>query len=185
MVLAHQQCQLLAFPGRLEAFIDRLDQFQACALMANVPWPLLLGCQAFAQVVEQAGPAHAEGLLMQRGLQQNAEGVRAGVYLRVVDRGLRYAEQCVDFGHQHRQRAAVAQYLDKDLGLILHQGARYLFPAAFGRQGLKLTGFTEFAHQLECLWRHAKAQPGVAGGEAGDPQYSQGIFGECRGNVAQ
>ncbi len=66
VILAHQQRQFLAILRRLEAFVDRFDQLQALVLMGDVPWPLVFRCQAFAEIVQQASPAHGQRLFVQR-----------------------------------------------------------------------------------------------------------------------
>jgi len=108
VILANQQRQLLAIPGSLEAFVDRLDQLQARMFVSNMLRQLIHRCQALAQVMQQAGPAYGQWLFMQGSLFQHAEGVHAGVYFRVMDLGLRHAKQCIDFGHQGFQGCAVA-----------------------------------------------------------------------------
>ncbi len=121
MILPHQQGQLLAIPRHLETLVHRFDQLQAAMFVGNVLRQLIHRCQALAQVVQQAGPAHAQRLLVQGSLFQHAQGVHAGVNFRVVSCGLRHAEQRIHLRHQGFQRVAVTQYLDKYLGLIFHQ----------------------------------------------------------------
>ncbi|MNV57035.1 hypothetical protein D3C71_1493470 [compost metagenome] len=105
--------------------------------MGDVPGPFALGCQAFANVMQQTGPAHGQRLLVCGGLFKNAQGMEAAVDFRVVGFRLRHAEQRINLGHQHLQCVAVPEYLDENLRLVFHQGAGYFFPAAFGSQRLK------------------------------------------------
>ncbi len=102
MELANQQGQLGAVARHLAAFVDRLDQVQSQVLMGDMPWPLLGRRQALADIVQQAGPAHAQRLLVLGTLLQHAEYVHAGVDLRVVRGWLRHAEQGVDLRQQGR-----------------------------------------------------------------------------------
>ncbi|MNV94757.1 hypothetical protein D3C71_1895820 [compost metagenome] len=106
--------------------------------MSDMPRPFVLWRQALAQVVQQARPAHGQRLLVQGCLLQNAQGVRASIDFRVVDRGLRNTKQRVDLRHQHLECAACAQNLNKHLWLIFHQGAGNFLPAALRGQRLKL-----------------------------------------------
>ncbi|MNP52683.1 hypothetical protein D3C76_1470930 [compost metagenome] len=106
--------------------------------MGNVPWPFFFWCQAFAQVMQQTGPAYRQGLFVQRGLFQHAQGVYAGVDLRVVSLWLRHTEQGVNFGHQHLECAACLQHFNEHLRLVFHQRAGDLLPAPLRRQGFKL-----------------------------------------------
>ena len=94
-------------------------------------------------------------------------------------------QQCVHLWHQDLQGAAVAQHLDEYLGLILHQRALYLLPAALGGKRLQFAGCADLAHQLARFVGDPKPQRRIAGGEAGHPQYAQRIFGESRGNMTQ
>ena len=84
VIFAHQQRQFLTVLRCLEAFIDRFDQLQAFVLVGNVAGPFFLGRQSFAQVMQQAGPAHGQRLFVQRRLLQHAQGMHARVDFRVM-----------------------------------------------------------------------------------------------------
>ncbi|MNR11143.1 hypothetical protein D3C85_1274310 [compost metagenome] len=139
VILAHQHRQFLTIPRRLEPFIDRFDQFQPLEFVGNVPWPFIFRRQPFAQVMQQAGPAHGQRLFVLRGLFQHAQGMHARIDFRVMSLRLRHAEQSVDFRHQLLERAACSQHFNKYLRLIFHQCAGNLFPAAFRCQRLQFT----------------------------------------------
>nr|VVN23364.1 hypothetical protein PS652_04447 [Pseudomonas fluorescens] len=185
VVLAHQQRQLLAFARRLEALVHRLDQFQPALLVSDMSWPFFFRGKAFAQVMQQTGPAHAQGLLVQGGLFEHREGVDTAVDLRVMGLRLWHAEQRIELWHQLLEGAAIAQHLDEYLRLIFHQRPGDFLPAALGGQRLQLAGFAECVHQFDGFRGHAKAHAGIARGKPGDAQHAQGIFGERRGYMAQ
>ncbi|MNG23201.1 hypothetical protein D3C84_1077770 [compost metagenome] len=88
--------------------------------------------------MQQTGPAHAQGLLVQGGLFEHREGVDTAVDFRVMSLRLRHTEQRIEFRHQLLEGAAIAQHLDEHLGLIFHQCPGDFLPAALGGQGLQL-----------------------------------------------
>ena len=107
--------------------------------MGDVARPFFLRRQAFAQVMQQAGPAHGEWLLVACGLFQRAQCVRARVDFRMMGLWLRHAEQGIDFWHQFFESAAGPQYFNEHLWLIFHQGTGDFFPDAFRGQRLQFT----------------------------------------------
>ncbi|MNN43000.1 hypothetical protein D3C81_1572130 [compost metagenome] len=108
VVLTDQRRQLLALAWHLETLVDGFDQLEPALLMSDVSRPFLLRGKPFAQIVQQASPAHAQGVLMLCGLCEDREGVDATVDFRVVGRRLRYAEQGVEFRHQLFESATIA-----------------------------------------------------------------------------
>ena len=92
MKLTDQHCQLGAVTGCFAAFVDRLDQAQALLLVSDMPRPLILGRQAFTDVMQQAGPAHVQRLVVLRALVQHPEHMHAGIDFRVVCLRLRHTE---------------------------------------------------------------------------------------------
>ena len=106
--LADLQGQFLTILGRLAALVDRADQLQSGVFVGNMPGPFGLGRQSFADIVQQAGPAYGQWLLVFGALAQHAEYMFACIYFRVMGGRLRHAKQCVDLGQQLAQRATVA-----------------------------------------------------------------------------
>ncbi|MNZ75431.1 hypothetical protein D3C78_939080 [compost metagenome] len=147
--------------------------------------PFLAARAALAEVVHQAGPAHRQRLVVFRALAQYVEDVHAGIHFRMVRSRLRYAEQRIDFRQQHRQRATVAQHLEEHVRTRFHQRAGDFLPAALGGERFELARAGQLTHQRQGFVRDTEAERRIARGKAGDTQHAQGIFGECRGNVAQ
>ena len=135
--------------------------------------------------MQQAGPAHGQRLGVGGALLQNHQHMHAAVDLRVMQGGLRHAEQRIDFRQQFGQGAAVAQHLDKYIGTRFHQGAGDFLPAALGGQCLQLTGLAQLAHQRQGFLGHPETERCIAGGKTGDAQHPQRVFGEGRGDMAQ
>ena len=185
VVFADQHRQLLTVFRRLAAFVDGADQFQAALFVGDMPGPLAPGRQAFADIVQQAGPAHGQGLLVFGALAQDTEYVQAGIDFRVMGGRLGHAEQRIDFRQQRLERTAVAQDLNEHIRTRLQQRAGDFLPAALGGEGGQFAGVAEATHQRHGRGGDAKTQWCIAGGEAGDPQHAQRVFGEGRGNVAQ
>ncbi|MNI31158.1 hypothetical protein D3C73_850330 [compost metagenome] len=185
VTFAHQQRQFLAIPRCLETFVDRFDQLQSFELVGNMPGPFFFRCQAFAEVVQQAGPAHGQRLFVQRGLFQHAQGMYACVDFRMVGLRLRYAEQCVDLRHQHLECAASTQHFNEYLRLVFHQGAGDLFPAPLRRQCFQFARLAELAHQLKRFGSNGEAEPCITCSKAGNTQNPERIFGKRGGYVAQ
>ncbi|MCY1464764.1 hypothetical protein D9M71_828310 [compost metagenome] len=79
---------------------------------------------------------------------------------------LRYAEQGIDFWHQHLESAALAQHFDKYLRLIFQQCAGNFFPATFGGQCLQFARLAELAHQLQRFRCDGEAQFRITSGKA-------------------
>ncbi|MNE05856.1 hypothetical protein D3C80_984300 [compost metagenome] len=185
VVLADQQGQLGAVARCLAAGVDRLDQAQAALLVGDVPRPFLRVGQPLAQVVQQAGPAHGQRLVVLGALAQGHQHVLAGVDLRVMQGRLRHAEQRLHLRQQLLQGAAIAQHLDEHLRARFHQRAGDFLPDALGGQLGQFAGGGDLGHQRQGLLGHAKAQRRVARGEAGDAQHAQRVLGEGRRDVAQ
>ena len=185
VVLADQQGQFGAVARCLAALVDRVDQLEPAMFVGDVAWPFGRRRTALAQVMQQAGPAHAQRLLMPGALLQHHQAVHAGVHLGVMGCRLRDAEQGIEFRQQLGQGAAVAQHLDEHIGARLHQRAGNFLPAAFRGERAQFAGLGELAHQRQGFRRHAEAQRCVARGEAGDAQHAQRVLGEGRGDMAQ
>ena len=185
VVLAGQQCQFLTLTRCLAALVDGFDGLQAAGLVAVMLWPVLRARQPLAKVMQQAGPAGRQRQLVSGGDLQYLQDVDAGVDFRVMRFRLRHAKQGVDFRQQFGQCATVAQYLNEYVRARFHQGAADFYPAALGSQTLQLARLTQLAHQRHGLVGHAKAEAGVTGGEARNPQHPQWIFCKGGGDVAQ
>ena len=136
-----------------------------------------------AEVVQQAGPAHRQRLAARGGGVDDQQHVLAGVDLGVVLRGLRHAEQAVELGQDHCQRAAIAQHADHARGARFHQPARELLPHAFGDQVVDLAGSHHPAHQRQGLGRDREV--GEARSEARHAQDAQRVLGEGGRHVAE
>ena len=125
VVLADQQGQFGAVARCLAALVDRVDQLGPAMFVGDVAWPFGRRRTALAQVMQQAGPAHAQRLFMPGALLQHHQAVHAGVHLGVMGCRLRDAEQGIEFRQQLGQSAAVAQHLDEHIGARLHQRGRF------------------------------------------------------------
>ncbi|MNN09926.1 hypothetical protein D3C81_1228330 [compost metagenome] len=142
--------------GQLLAFTRRLE-----ALVERLD-------RGWLQAMQQAGPANVQWLMMFGCLRQCRQRSRISLKLR----------------HQLFQCRAVAQHVDEHLRLVFHQRSLDLFPAAFSRQRLQFARSRDLLHQLQCFIGDPEPQRRIACGKAGNTQYAQGVFGECRGHVA-
>ncbi|MNZ96059.1 hypothetical protein D3C78_1152370 [compost metagenome] len=115
--------------------------------MADVARQHVGGRRALAQVVHQAGIAHAQRRRKARGLLQHHHHVHAGIDFGVVLGALGHAPQPCEFGQQCLERAAVAQHFEHALGRGLHQAARDFLPDAFGDQIAGFAGIDHLLHQ--------------------------------------
>ena len=148
-------------------------------------WPELLGGYSLAKVVAEGGKADGQFRGDPARLLQHHQGVDAGVDLRVpLGRG-GDAKQRINLWEQRLQGAALAQHLDKDLRGRPQQHFFQLLPDSLRREVGQLASGRHLAHQGEGFRRYGKALSVEAGGEAGDPQDAQRIFGKGGGDVAQ
>src|SRR5690606_1827146 len=185
VILTGEQRQLLTFARRLAALVYRLDRGQPLALVTMVFRPETLRRATLAQIMEQAGPARRQWQLHACSLLQHQQHMLAGIDLRMMGLRLRYTEQAVDFRQQLCQGSAIAQHPDEDVRAIFHQRPADFLPAALGCQLPQLAGLGQLAHELQRLVSHAKAQRRIAGGETGNPQHPQGVFGKSRRYMPQ
>jgi len=139
-----------------------LDQRGSGCLVADVTRPLLAGRESLANVVHQRREAHGRVPGHLRGQLEYLHRVQTGVDLRMPLLRLRYAVECGDLREHDLERAACAQYLEVDRGLLLAERALRLDPDALGHQRGKFAARRDAAHELESLRRHRETEPGEA-----------------------
>src|ERR1017187_1677069 len=98
---------------QFESVTQRLEECDAALLVSAVTRPLCARGGSLAEVMNQRRKSHACVGRQCRGLIQHHERMNAGIDLRMPLRGLRNAEQRVDFGVDASKRAAFAQHLEE------------------------------------------------------------------------
>ena len=103
----------------------------------------------------------------------------------MVLRGLRHAEQRIDFREQCGERAAVAHHLDEHLRVGAAYGKLDFREHPLCSEVREFAACRDSAHQGEGLRRYTEAAAGKSPRETRHPQHAQRILAEGRGHVTQ
>jgi hypothetical protein len=98
---------------------------------------------------------------------------------------LRHAVQALDFGEDHRERAALAKDAEVHLGMRRAERLLGLRPYALGDERVALAARDQSPHELRRLRRDREAEFCEACGEARHAQDADGVLDEGVRDVAQ
>lgn len=147
VVFRHQFRQIADMIGNTQTLAQRLHQLNPRRTVAVMPGPQLRRRQPLAEIVTQGGEAHVDIRAKAGGDRQRHQSMNAGINFRVPFGRRRNAIQLIDFRKQHRQRAALSEHLEIDLGLSVASAFSVSFrrvPAS-GRRARRRASFCSSA----------------------------------------